>query len=175
MFWYFCVIRLLNEITYSTVSSTVCAFPALRYSIHFLYISNVNNFRRKRIHTKSQDIQKRFRSWMVWDVLVRKKKRAFIKLCIFVLERQPPMRHGFLIHEIPRSHTKTYHSRKDSYGRVISPSQSPLPDNTQHLQKTDFHVPRRHSNPQYQKPSGRRPTSYTARPLGPNIKRYYSL
>ena len=39
-----------------------------------------------------------------------------------------------------RSHTTTHHSRQDSSGRVISPSQRPLPDNTQHSQQTNIHA-----------------------------------
>ena len=48
---------------------------------------------------------------------------------------------GLLIHEVAfsRSHT-THHSRYDSSGRVISSSQRPLPDNTQHSQQTDIHA-----------------------------------
>jgi len=41
----------------------------------------------------------------------------------------PPHSRGFLI-----THTTTHHSRQDSSGGVISSSQRPLPDNTQHLQ-----------------------------------------
>jgi hypothetical protein len=37
-------------------------------------------------------------------------------------------------------HTQTRHTRQDSSGRVISPTQRPLPDNTQHLQETDIHA-----------------------------------
>ena len=37
-------------------------------------------------------------------------------------------------------HTHTYHTRKDSSRPVISSSQRPLPDNTQHSQETDIHV-----------------------------------
>jgi hypothetical protein len=48
---------------------------------------------------------------------------------------------GLLIHEVSRSHTTTHHSRYDSSGRVISSSQRPLPDNTQHLQQTNIHAP----------------------------------
>ena len=33
-----------------------------------------------------------------------------------------------------------HHSRQDSSGRVISSSQRPLPDNTQHSQQTDIHA-----------------------------------
>jgi len=40
-----------------------------------------------------------------------------------------------------RSHTATHHNRYDSSGRVISSSQRPLPDNTQHSQQTDIHAP----------------------------------
>jgi hypothetical protein len=38
-------------------------------------------------------------------------------------------------------HTQTRHTRYDSSGRVISPTQRPLPDNTQHSQQTNIHVP----------------------------------
>jgi hypothetical protein len=37
-------------------------------------------------------------------------------------------------------HTQTHHIRYDSSGRVTSPSQRPLPDNTQHSQQTDIHA-----------------------------------
>ena len=36
---------------------------------------------------------------------------------------------------------KTHHCRQDSYGRVISSSQRPLPDNTQHSQQKNIHAP----------------------------------
>jgi hypothetical protein len=38
-------------------------------------------------------------------------------------------------------HTQTHHTRYDPSGRVISPTQRPLPDNTQHSQETDLHAP----------------------------------
>jgi len=38
-------------------------------------------------------------------------------------------------------HTQTHSSRYDFSGRVISSSQRPLPDNTQHSQQTDRHAP----------------------------------
>jgi hypothetical protein len=42
----------------------------------------------------------------------------------------------------PRDHTHwTHHTRPDSPGRMISSIQRPLPDNTQHSQETDVHVP----------------------------------
>jgi len=40
-----------------------------------------------------------------------------------------------------RSHTTTHHTRYDSSGRVISSSQRPIPNNTQHSQQTNIHDP----------------------------------
>ena len=48
---------------------------------------------------------------------------------------------SLLVFEVFISHTATRHSRQDYPGRVISPSQRPLPDNTQHSQQTNIHVP----------------------------------
>ena len=48
---------------------------------------------------------------------------------------------SLLVFEVSWSHTTTRHSRYDSPGRVINPSQRPLPDNTQHSQQTNIHVP----------------------------------
>jgi len=53
---------------------------------------------------------------------------------------RPNAGHGLLILEVSRSHTTTLLSRKDSSGRVISSSQRPLPDNTQHSQQTNIHA-----------------------------------
>ena len=38
-------------------------------------------------------------------------------------------------------HTQTHHTRYDSSGRVISPTQRPLHDNTKHSQQTDIQSP----------------------------------
>ena len=54
---------------------------------------------------------------------------------------RPNAGHDLLIHEVSRSHTTTYHSRYDSFGRMISSSQRPLPDNTQYSQQTNIHAP----------------------------------
>jgi hypothetical protein len=40
-----------------------------------------------------------------------------------------------LLYEIPRLHSQTHHTPLASSGGVISPSQRPLPDNTQHSQE----------------------------------------
>jgi hypothetical protein len=54
---------------------------------------------------------------------------------------QPNAGYGLLIHEVFENTHTTRHSRYGSSGRVISPSQRPLPDNTQHSQQTDIHAP----------------------------------
>jgi len=79
---------------------------------------------------------------------------------------RPNTGHGLLILDVSRPQTTTNHSRLASSGRVISASQRPLPDKTQHSQQTDIHVPLWDSNPQSQQASGRKPTPYTARQLG---------
>jgi len=53
---------------------------------------------------------------------------------------QPPVDQGLLNYEVSRSHSTTHHSRSGPSGRVISPSQKPLPDNTQQSQQTDIHA-----------------------------------
>ena len=55
----------------------------------------------------------------------------------------PTVGHCLLINEVYRLHTTTHHSQYDSSGRVISSSQRPLPDNTQHSQQTNTHAPGR--------------------------------
>jgi len=47
---------------------------------------------------------------------------------------------GLLIIEASPSHSDTLHS-EDSSGRVVSPTQRPLRDNSQHSQKTDSRSP----------------------------------
>jgi len=59
---------------------------------------------------------------------------------VHFLASQPPVSHGLFIHEVSRSHTTTHHIWYDFSGRVISSSQSPLPDNTQHSQQTNIHA-----------------------------------
>ena len=57
--------------------------------------------------------------------------------------------------------TQTQDAGQDSSGRVLSPTQKPLPENTQ-----DSHpCPQRDSNPQSQQSRGGGPTPLTARPL----------
>ena len=55
---------------------------------------------------------------------------------LFSVALRPNAGHGLLILEVSRSHTATHHIRWDSSGPVISSSQRPLPDNTQHPQQT---------------------------------------
>ena len=58
----------------------------------------------------------------------------------FSVALRPNAGHGLLILEVSRSHTTTHHSRQDSTRRVISSSQRPLPDNTQHSQQINIHA-----------------------------------
>jgi hypothetical protein len=77
------------------------------------------------------------------DLLVRRRIPEVFSLStvtLFSVALRPNARHGLIL-EVYRSHTKTHHSRWDSSGRVISSSQQPLPDNTQHSQQTSIHAP----------------------------------
>jgi hypothetical protein len=62
---------------------------------------------------------------------------------IYPMALQPNAGHGLLNLEASTSHTTTHHSQCISSGRVISPSQRSLPDNTQHSQQTNIHAPGR--------------------------------
>ena len=71
-----------------------------------------------------------------WETLIH------TTLCLFVfLARQPPVSYGLFILDVSRSLTRTHHTRYDSAWRVITSSQRPLPDNTQHSQHTNIHAP----------------------------------
>ena len=87
---------------------------------------------------------------------------ASYSLIFFLIWRNgPPVGQG-LIHEVSRSGT-THHSRQDSSGRVISSSQRPLLDNTQHSQQTDIHAP---GGNQTHNPSKRAAADPRLRPSG---------
>ena len=76
---------------------------------------------------------------------------------------------SLLVFEASWSLTTTRHSRWDSSRRVINPSQSPLPDNTQQSQPTNIHAPggiRTHNLSRW---AAEDATPYTARPLGPAV------
>ena len=62
-----------------------------------------------------------------------------MSMYVCFLARQPPVGQGLLIHEVSRSHKTTHHSQHGSSGRVISSSQRPLSDNTQHSPQTSMH------------------------------------
>ena len=57
----------------------------------------------------------------------------------FSWRNNPLVGQGLLIIEASRSHSDKPHSQ-DSCERVISSTQNPLPDNTQHPQETDMHT-----------------------------------
>jgi hypothetical protein len=62
------------------------------------------------------------------------------RFCLF-WRNSPPVGLGLLIQEASRSYTTTHYSRQDNSGQVISPTQSPLPDNTQHSQHRETSLP----------------------------------
>ena len=64
---------------------------------------------------------------------------SFVCLYVCFWCSSPPVGHGLLIHEVSGSHITTHHSRQDSSGRVISPSQGP--DNTHNTQNRQTSVP----------------------------------
>jgi len=57
---------------------------------------------------------------------------------IYSLALRPNVSHCLLIILVSKPRTTTQHSRLDSYGRMISLSQRPVPDNPQHSQQTSM-------------------------------------
>ena len=68
-----------------------------------------------------------------------------IKFITFFMARQPQWAYASSLMR-SRDHSQTHHTQVCS-GRVISPTQTPLPDNTQHSQQKDIHVPSGISQP----------------------------
>jgi hypothetical protein len=64
----------------------------------------------------------------------------FSSSSFFIWVLQHPVGQGLLSHEVFLLHTTTHQIWYDSSGRVISCSQRPLPDNTQHSQQTNIHA-----------------------------------
>ena len=56
------------------------------------------------------------------------------------MAKQPQWARTYLLSRI-HDHTQTHHNRQESSGRVISATQRPLPDNTQHSKGTHIHAP----------------------------------
>jgi hypothetical protein len=65
------------------------------------------------------------------------EKHYFIHNTFFIAQ-QPPRGPGPPSLSRLQLHTQTHDTRLDSSGQVISPTQGPLPDNTQHSQETDI-------------------------------------
>ena len=97
-----------------------------------------------------------------------------IKVFVFFLSilRQPPQQAKASSFSRLHDHTQTHHVRQDSFGRVISPSQRPLPDNTQHLQEKKTSMPP--GGIRTRNPSKRRTADPSFRPHGRwNIKEFF--
>jgi hypothetical protein len=80
------------------------------------------------------ELQTKFYSWTQSQEFVN-------RIIIISLALQPSTGYGLLIHEVSWSHTMTHHGWWYSSGCVISLLQRPLPDNTQHTQRTNIHAP----------------------------------
>jgi hypothetical protein len=75
--------------------------------------------------------------------IVESRKIPSVLSLIFFVALWPNVGYSLLIHGVSGSHTTTHHSRYDSSGRLISPTDEPLPDNTQISQQTSIHCPGR--------------------------------
>ena len=78
---------------------------------------------------------------MIWCVLFHVWRTAHSSSeCLILLlpsqGQQPNAGQGRLLLEVSESHTMTHHSRWNSSRQGIGPSQSPLPDNKQHIAPT---------------------------------------
>ena len=91
-------------------------------------------------------------------------KSSINNLFFLLVALRPNAGYGLLILEVSRSHKTTHHIRQDSSGRVIGRD---LYLTTQNTNNRLTFMPQRDSNSQSQQASGRRPTPWTARPLGP--------
>ena len=78
---------------------------------------------------------------VLWCLIKGSSNLTFDLNSSFPVALRPNGSYGLLIHAVSRSCTTTHHSRQDSSGRVVSLSHRPLPDNTQHSQRTDIHAP----------------------------------
>ena len=82
---------------------------------------------------------------------------------VFPLAHQRNAGQGRLILEGFESQTMAHHSRWDSFGRVIGPSQRTVPDSTRHSQETHTSVPPTRFAPVIRDAIGRRPSLYYER------------
>jgi hypothetical protein len=74
-------------------------------------------------------------SSQIWYRVVNNTRTRQMKYCLWLA--RPCLAWASSLHD----HTQTLHIRRDSSGRVISPTQMHLPDSTQHSQDRDIHGP----------------------------------
>jgi hypothetical protein len=74
-------------------------------------------------------------------VLKQTQYRKLLLFYYYLWLCSPARAMASLFHNVSWSHTMTRHSQLDFSGRVISLLQRPLPDNTQHTQQINIHVP----------------------------------
>jgi len=85
-------------------------------------------------------------SFRIIFLLFSKHASGYIKpapLYFFICRNMPLVGQGLLIHDVSKSHSTKHHRLYYSSSRVISSSQRPLPDNTQHSEQTFILGPRR--------------------------------
>ena len=70
-----------------------------------------------------------------------KELQCQLLIFYFLVALRPSVSYGFFIREVSRSHTATHHSLQDSSGRMISSSQKPLQENTQHSHERERPMP----------------------------------
>jgi hypothetical protein len=86
------------------------------------------------------------------------KYRFLARINFFFLPNEATAPSGASVFSLLRlhDHIQTHHILQKSSGRVISPTQRFLSDNTQHSSERGIHAPRRDSNPHSQQANGRR-------------------
>jgi hypothetical protein len=107
--------------------STVYSFCSNNWLVVTLFIVSISRTDSTQFHQQAE--------WRLWCKRTRVQKTQLQASkpdihIFFSMTQQPPVGRGLLIIEASRS--QTHHTRHDSSGRVISPTQRPLPDNTQH-------------------------------------------
>jgi hypothetical protein len=152
---------------YANMTSTLFYCWSWMFQLLFRFLAAVDRRRRMQSEMTIDKIKETFAIWNMYSLLYAHKdlikkqvyfNTFFVKnrneegalllifmeltntITLFLLTQQRPVEQGLHIHEVSRSHTTTHHHRQDSSGRVISSSQTPLPDKTYQSQQTDIHA-----------------------------------
>ena len=104
-------------------------------------VRNLRGPQRQSAYTP-QRVEPRFLRWLVSMLITipAQPTQLLVPMCrsnFFLMAQQSLVGQGLLIIEASLSHSDTPHSVGLS-GRVVSPTEKPLPDNTQHSQQTSM-------------------------------------